>query len=253
MFSNVAMNPYGPGGSIVTAQSPRGGQPDHDPRSAAPGERGAAGTRAEAVARIAPPAQPATAAALPREDRRDAPEPQPRPEAAGFGTRFTPMPFPPALGPKAGSEDRVEPKGPDAEGAASGDVPAGPPPAFQRSLLDARRAETVAPDPAPATISAPEPAEAAPETFSAPAMGAAGAPPDAVTVVADGTAAETPARLATTSPSDADPLTAVIRQLVAESAQIEVPPSAEDRAEAEFSGLRRMEAPYDTATVDVTR
>jgi hypothetical protein len=272
MFSNVAMNPYGPGGSVVTAQSPRSGQPGEDPRSAAPGERGAAGTRAETVERIDPPAQPATAAALPQEDRREGTGPSPRPEAPAFGTRFTPMPLPPLLEP--GGE--TGPRGPD--GTADEDALAGPPPAFRRSVLEARRAETVASDTAPATISAPGPTSDRAEAFSpdaAPAVPAGIAEADGrasddqpvptaalnaeVSVGATrDTAADAAADPAIPTAGEAsaaadDPLTAAIRRLVAESAEIEVPPSAEERAVAEFTSLRRMDAPYDTATVDVMR
>ncbi|MGI1663143.1 hypothetical protein ACRDNQ_12940 [Palleronia sp. KMU-117] len=268
MFSNVAMNPYGPGGSSVTAHSPRGGQPGQDPRSASPGEAGAAGTRPEAAERVDPPPQPATAAALPQEDRREGMGPGPRAEAAVFGTRFTPMPFPPAG--KSGTENAGKGDAGDAPRDAPVDAPvdatAGPPPAFRRSLLDAQRAETAAPDSSPSTISAPEPPAPTPEAaVSGPVRGGAVevdglAPSIRPSSAAVGTAggqpdetSDTPVDPASNTPPDDDPLRAAIRQLVAESARPEVPPSAEERAEVEFTSLRRMDAPYDTATVDVLR
>jgi hypothetical protein len=45
----------------------------------------------------------------------------------------------------------------------------------------------------------------------------------------------------------------VIRRVMAEIGPIPVPPSAEDRAEADFSAIRRMERPADSGTVDVSR
>ncbi len=86
-------------------------------------------------------------------------------------------------------------------------APAGPPPAFEASILDrARQAPT---DTADAT-SEPEPTE--------PPMASEARLPDS-----------------------------------AEAQGYEVPPSAEERTETEIATVRRMETPYDTATVDVSR
>lgn len=86
-------------------------------------------------------------------------------------------------------------------------APAGPPPAFEASILDRARQSTAAP-------AAPD-AEPAGQTPPAPAV---------------------PEGRETDGKPDYD-----------------VPPSAEQRAEVEVATVRRIETPYDTATVDVTR
>lgn len=248
MFSNVGMNPYGPGGGIVTQQAQSATSPGADSRSAMRGETGAAAARAETVERVDPARQAAPSAPLP--------EKPPAPRSAEFGTRFVPIVTPQqALEGGAGASDA---DGPDA--------PAGPPPAFQRSLLEARLAQTSAPDPAPATISAPEPPAAVtpepdavreltdpgPEATGRSGLepadpGAVSAPSPSLPALADA-----PSAFATAA-DDADPLRAAIRRILADGDPVPVPPSAENRAEAEFAGLRRMDVPYDTATVDLSR
>ena len=232
MFSNVGMNPYGPGGTIVTSQAQPPTTPGTDARSTARGEAASSGAGAETVERVDPPKQAAPAADLPQGSRQDIPG---DPAAgsgrlAGFGSRFTPLP-----GPISDGQNPID--------GVADTGPAGPPPAFRRSLLDAQRAETIAPDPAPATISAPEPPDrAAPQaerTAGDKAVADAALPPSVHT--------------AKTADEADDPLIATIRRLIDEGLPPSVPPSAEARAEAEFNGLRRMAMPYDTATVDVSR
>jgi hypothetical protein len=167
-----------PGGSVVSTQSPRAAGTLPDPATASPGEKGASATRAETAARVDPAAQTPPSPRLPDSDR------------SGPRFRLLPQPTPPA-------EDSV-------------DAPAGPPPAFRRSLLEARRDEV-----------------AAPEAIAAKAAG--------------------------DRPAEADPLLDVIRHIMAETGPIPVPPSAEDRAEADFSAIRRMERPADSGSVDVSR
>lgn len=145
------------------------------------------------------------------------------------------------------------------------DAPAGPPPAFEASILDRAREQlmappdlrTQAPEPAPVAVSAP--VEAPP-------------PPEPV-----GEAERQIAHLGTTEEAaEADPALAVPGQDAAEPriperpeprepeasqpakdpaprSAYDVPPSAEQRAEREVATIRRIETPYDTATVDVSR
>lgn len=94
------------------------------------------------------------------------------------------------------------------------DAPAGPPPAFEASILD--RAREIALAPPPATAPAEPPAPVVPvDGLSRPAAS-----------------------------SDAD---------IAVSNPYAAPPSAETRASEEVATLRRIETPYDTATVDMSR
>lgn len=101
--------------------------------------------RAETAERVDPARQAVSAAPLP--------EKRPSTRSAEFGTRFVPM-----VTPQEALESGTAQ--PDAYSPDDG-LPASPPPAFQRSLLEGRLAETNAPDPAPATISAPAPPETA--------------------------------------------------------------------------------------------
>jgi hypothetical protein len=252
MFSNVGMNPYGPGGGIVTQQAQTATLPQSDSRSAVRGESGAAAAKAETAERLDPARQSVPAAPLP-----DAPQ---APRSAEFGTRFVPMVTPEQA--RVAVDRSADPT--DAR------APAGPPPAFRRSLLEARMAETSAPDPAPAIISAPEPPEAATATAPAAAVdqlraqAAPGAmdpsaPPETRSLPAVAAKApelaedETQSSVRAKRDEDADPLRAAIRRLLDDGDPAPVPPSAEKRAEAEFAGLRRMEVPYDTGTVDLSR
>jgi hypothetical protein len=233
MFSNVGMNPYGPGGGIVTQQPQTATLPQSDARSAVRGESGAAAARAETAERVDPARQAVPAAPLP-----DRPPSLRSPE---FGTRFVPMVTPQQAG-------RPEDRGAQ---APDDGAPAGPPPAFRRTPLEARQAETSAPDPAPATISAPAPPETATTTATDPV---AVPEPD---IVAEETAG--PATSAEKGPESAasdtedDRLRAAIRRLLADGDPAPGPPSAEKRAEEGIAGLRRMDVPYDTATVDLSR
>jgi hypothetical protein len=177
MFSTVGPTSPWPGASVVSPQSPRAAGTVPDPAAVSPGETGASAVRAETSLRIDPVAQATTAPRLPDGDRS--------------GPRFRLVP---------------QPSRPEEDAA---DAPAGPPPAFRRNLLEARRDEV-----ASSAATAPELA---------------------------------------TEGSDADPLLDVIRRIMAEAGPIAVPPSAEDRAEAEFTALRRMEEPLDRGSLDVSR
>lgn len=111
------------------------------------------------------------------------------------------------------------------------DAPAGPPPAFEASILDRAREQASAPPPLYPEV--PSPLEARAQA-SATTPGA-----NAGVATADtGTAPrEEPTRA--TAEATARPY--------------DVPPSAENRAERDVATLRRMETPYDTGTVDVSR
>lgn len=240
MFSNVGMNPYGPGGVVVTSQSPAPTAPGTDTASATRGETGASRVRPDTVQAVDPPRQATPAASLPEgpgtEGSAGLSVSQ---RLAELAARFTPQPEVAAT-ERAAAEDA----------AASG--PAGPPPAFRRSLLEAQRAETIGPDPAPATISAPEPPDrAARRAEPGSRVEEAG---ETLVTPPPGTAEDIRANDSTEGPVDTgDPLLATIRRIMDDERAAGVPPSAEARAEADFSGLRRMETPYDTATVDILR
>ena len=147
---------------------------------------------------------------------------------------------PAAPPPEIGPSDRGA-----AEGAAEGGAVsliqsrlAGPPPAFEASILDQMRSEANSPDlpPEPAeltdlveALSAPDPLAPAKPTVEA----AAEEVEEPVEPVLGGDS-EAPAR------SEGE-------------SRYTVPPSAEVRAETEVATVRRIETPYDTATVDVSR
>lgn len=236
MFSNVGPISHGSGGPIVSSQTQPTTSPGADARSAARGEAGAAALRAETAERVDPPKQTGPVAGPSQEPRRmSAPdEVSISQRLAEVVARITPLPEPEPQFPSPDVPDPLD----DA-------APAGPPPAFRRSLLEAQRSETVAPDPAPAIVSAPEPPD---QAATRPTEVAEATPTDPIPAAAD----DPPAAPAEAEAED-DPLIATIRRLMTESPVPSVPPTPEARADAEFSSLRRMAAPYDTATVDVSR
>jgi hypothetical protein len=137
-------------------------------------------------------------------------------------------------------------------------APAGPPPAFEASILDRQREEALKP---------PQPDLAGPPatSFAHPAASEAKA--------TSSTAAETPAiadeevtmsgregPTAIREPLDDKRIGAAREDPVSERrdagshrAAYDVPPSAEARAEQEVATIRRIETPYDIVTVDVSR
>lgn len=251
MFSNIGMTPFAPGGGTgggtPVSQPQSAAAPGADPRSAGRGETGAAALRAETNQPVRPPRQPAPAGAAPSDPGRGPTPDTPRGQLrlADAGTRFTPM--------VSDAQTRLD-------AAAEAAAIAGPPPAFQRSLLEARRAETAAPDPAPARISAPAPPDTG--VTAAPGLPEIAARRRRATA-ATGALYPTPATVRPGPPAPGSgpagaeasdgPLRAAIRRLMEERAPMAAPPSAETRAQTEFAGLRRIETPYDTATLDVTR
>ncbi|MEM1066020.1 MAG: hypothetical protein AAGJ74_11010 [Pseudomonadota bacterium] len=103
------------------------------------------------------------------------------------------------------------------------DAPTGPPPAFEASLLDRERELGVGPQDVVETR--------APET---------------------GTAALNPASEPVVAP-EADDGSGPIQSERSARALYDVPPEPAARAEDSVATLRRIETPYDTATVDVAR
>jgi hypothetical protein len=116
MFSTVGPTSPWPGGGAATLQAQRAAGLLPEAAATARGEAGASAAHAETAERVDPAAQPA---AVPRQIDWDRP-----------GPRFRLLP---------------QPAAPSADPA---DEPAGPPPAFSRSLLEARRAELASPEPA---------------------------------------------------------------------------------------------------------
>ncbi len=141
-------------------------------------------------------------------------------------------------------------------------APAGPPPAFEASILDRQREQALEPPPPP------EPEPASPETRQPELRPPA--PPEAVQDVAATADAESARRseeadAAEPEPPGAGAVPADRPSLPARAAEppeprpeprrsgYDVPPSAEYRAEREVATIRRIETPYDTATIDVSR
>lgn len=185
MFTNVGVNPFGPGGAPVSSQ-PQSAQSPTDPgkeaTGSARGEAAASSDAPQTAERVDPARQSDPTARLRDGERRDEP-------------------------------DR--------------DSPIGPIPSFDRSPIEARRQELAAPPPPP------EPSDAA-----APAG-------------IDASTADDPR--ASDSTETPDPLRDAISQIVDDAPRLEVPPSAEERAEVEFTSIRtRDAADGDGPRVDVT-
>ncbi len=104
-------------------------------------------------------------------------------------------------------------------------APAGPPPSFEASILDRAREAAIgaAPLSAPFQVKTAEPGELV-ASLATPAVAAPPQPAEAQDKAA---------------PATRDPYA--------------VPPTASERAEGNVATLRRLEMPYDTATVDVAR
>jgi hypothetical protein len=177
MFSTVGPTSPWLGGSASSLQTQRASGLLPGAASASRGETGASGTRAESSERVDPATQTPAAPRTPDGERP--------------GPRFRLLPQ-----PATALDD------PD-------DELAGPPPAFSRSLLEARRLELASPGP------------------EAPRPGSPGG-------------------------TDDDPLLATIRRIIAETGPTSAPPGPAERAEADFSALRRMESPAAPGTVDLS-
>ena len=206
MVSAVGV-PLFPSGALPSANTLPPAAAGADPGAAGSGERAASGASADTAERVEAARQPDRTLKIRDEERRaDTPPAADRPPLVTFFANP-----PEAAGPQLIPPDLS--------------APTGPPPAFDRSPLDAQRELRLDPaTPADAPLSvddAPTPPPAAP----------------AETELADGGG------------------TSDDTQNTAERAfaQADVPPSADERAQTEFTSVRRMETPYDTATVDVTR
>lgn len=203
MVSVVGVSPL-PASALPTSNLPPPAAAGADPRAAGAGERAASGRGAETADRIEASRQPDRTLKQRDEERRSDAPPAPAVDRPPLATFFAPTA---EAGPQLLPPDRS--------------APTGPPPAFDRSPLEAERELRI--DPADTAIGTP-PADDIP----APAV----APDDAAEPVQTDAPEPEPER---------------------ELAQADVPPSADERAQTEFTSVRRMETPYDTATVDVTR
>ena len=210
MISVAGVSPL-PTSALPTNSLPPAAAAGSDPRTAGSGEQAASGRGAETVDRIEAARQPDRALRVRDEERRADAPPEPAPERPTLTAFFAP---PTEAGPQLLPPDRT--------------APTGPPPAFDRSPLDAERElglnllETRA-----EALRSPDATPTGPQELS----GAAPVSPDE----------------AEPAQAEADPANG--RELT----QADVPPRADERAQTEFSSIRRMETPYDTATVDVTR
>ena len=138
----------------------------------------------------------------------------------------------PALPPEAADRAREVARDPRPSlFAPDPNAPAGPPPSFEASILDRAREAALGalrlPDPLEAAVA--EPTELLARLAAAP-EGSTAAPT---------LAEDTPAPREATLSALRDPYAA--------------PPSASERAETTVATLRRIETPYDSATVDVAR
>lgn len=246
MFSNVGMNPYGPGGSVVTAQpqtpsSPV--EPGKENASAARGERAASASAPETTQRVDPAKQTMRAEKVPVQERREDRVPGPAP---ALPQRAETSLF---LSVKERQAEALQPP-PDP------DAPAGPPPAFQQSPLEAERRASLAADAVqlkpddtlPASPTRPEAegeAAEATDLFEAdpksdPAAGLPGATPEAQPQ-------------ATQARADEAALEAAVRKLVEDAQQIDVPPKPDIKAETNFANIQQMDRQEPAGSVDVTR
>lgn len=150
-------------------------------------------------------------------------------------------------------------------------APAGPPPAFEASILDRAREEASAPpdlrqtpptnEPTPALVAVPAP----PEPASAPTADVETALTSSVRPAEDAAALDPLIRAPSPEGVSAEPSSAeqadtepeggaqASTEAEAGRGSYDVPPSAEQRAESGLATIRRIETPYDTATVDVSR
>ena len=208
MVSVVGVSPL-PAGALPSTTSPPPAAGGADPRAAGVGEQAPSGRGAEIAERVEAARQADRMLKIRDEERRGDAPPAPapdRPALLSFLADQAEGTAPPLLPP-----DRS--------------APTGPPPAFDRSPLDAERELRLGPD---GTTGEPPPIEEA----------------------------STPARPAEAAAPESDDLQGGAEQpepAGRELAQADVPPTADERAQTEFTSVRRMETPYDTATVDVTR
>lgn len=152
-------------------------------------------------------------------------------------------------------------------------APAGPPPAFEASILDRQREEALRPpDLREATIVGPDDPPAAPpppvsSEIDVPRAEAVEGPrglrdPGEEVAPEDDTVPEVVSAAPSARESDpgstpgatrAEPAAEAPREADDGRRPYAVPPSAEQRAEREVATIRRLDTPYDTATVDVSR
>ena len=126
------------------------------------------------------------------------------------------------------------------------DAPAGPPPAFEASILDRQREQAL-------EFRAPERGEPSFAASDAPVAGPLAAELGVEAVDGPGKPDSLIGAEGVERPEEDDERGPREPARPESRGPYDVPPSAEFRAEREIATIRRIETPYDTATVDVSR